>query len=102
MPSQYNKDQRKQRLFNAIKMRDEVIERKNPKTGEIEKSRYSRKHIKDINGLTAYEAIHLGIYPKPKTNKELLGQGDGKLQRKLTKQIKADKKKLTTRRIKEQ
>lgn len=65
MTSEYGKDQRKLRLFTAIKMRDAKVERLNRKTGKIEVLPYSRQYIKQVTGIKAYEAVHLGIFKKP-------------------------------------
>lgn len=65
MASKYGKDQRKLRLFAAIKMRDAKVERLNRKTGVVEVLRYSREWIKKVTGIKAYEAVHIGVYKKP-------------------------------------
>ena len=97
MASSYNKDQNKERLYRAIKMRDEVIERVNHKTGEVEKLKYSRKHIKDVNNLRAVEAKTLGIYPKNNAHIK------SKQQRKLEATVNRNNAtKRVSRRIKEQ
>lgn len=97
MASSYNKDQTKERLYRAIKMRDAIIDRPNHKTKEIEKLKYSRKHIKDINNLRAIEAKTIGVYPKNNNHIKT------KQQRKLEATVnKSNARKLVARRIKEQ
>lgn len=101
--SKYSEEQRKIRLYTAIKMRDEVIERPNHKTGAIEKMKYSRSYIQKINGLKTFEAEHLGIFKKKPTQKQIEQMQNAVAES--NRKAKAEKlrqNKKTSRRIKEQ
>lgn len=74
MASAYNIEQRKARLFAAIKMRDAKVERVNHKTGNIEVLPYGREYIKKVTGIKAFEAVALGIFNKPANKLDVMVQ----------------------------
>lgn len=64
MPSKYNVEERKRRLFTAIKMRDAKVERVNHKTGKVEVLRYDPTYVQKVNNLRRFEAVHIGLLKK--------------------------------------